>query len=633
MSCCSKPHCDSYVIKGVRSGTDGHGHYPPRKEFRNFVKDGDHLRLYVRALQKLQSFDMEEKLGWFQIAGLHGEPFKPWMESSQRSSSDLWGGYCTHATALFPTWHRVYLLLLEQRLHELMKEIINESSEFDDKSRYLKAADTFRLPYWDWLQGYVPSVVEDMSSQNIQFGEKTNPLDSYRFPDRPGNHGITSQTDDSKNPPIYVPLAIAGATMRQPPRYDPTNEQSVQGWAQGSLSNNQAVLDALKAHPGIKQDVYNLFAHVKNYLHLSNSADPDARRQWDDSGSLEGIHNVIHGICGGDSGHMGFLEVAAMDPIFFLHHANVDRLAALWQDYYSGNHKDNWWTSAIDHYGTWDRPEDSKITPRTPLTPFNKDNRGNYWNSDDSREVHDIGYTYPGLFYGPKPVSILAKEGTETPSAIAQLLNNYNTVAQKIDKLLEKHGSDHKQKFFAPNPSEPDTILEHHTYEYDIHVSYERLELGPFSIHFFLGQPGDNPATWLQHEGHIGSVYNFVSRNEGNCANCDRQRKKRLRVVHSVSITNALLDRLNVQQHVHLPIASMDGTEAENYLKKNLHWAISSYGNLIPTETLTSLQITVSRSLVKLPLQNNQLSVQVGDKEKLEHVTRDKVGGRIIIGE
>ena len=44
---------------------------------------------------------------------------------------------------------------------------------------------------------------------------------------------------------------------------------------------------------------------------------------------LESGHDGLHGWIGGS---MGAVTTAAFDPIFWLHHANVDRLWALWQD-------------------------------------------------------------------------------------------------------------------------------------------------------------------------------------------------------------------------------------------------------------------------------------------------------------
>ena len=76
--------------------------------------------------------------------------------------------------------------------------------------------------------------------------------------------------------------------------------------------------------------------------------------------SLEDVHALIHGLVGGgvgilqslnrfedaginiqglklegggiaEGGHMGIPDFAAFDPIFWMHHANVDRLFAMWQ--------------------------------------------------------------------------------------------------------------------------------------------------------------------------------------------------------------------------------------------------------------------------------------------------------------
>ncbi len=41
-------------------------------------------------------------------------------------------------------------------------------------------------------------------------------------------------------------------------------------------------------------------------------------------------HNVVHGAVGGGCGWMSFFETAGMDPIFWLHHCNIDRL---WDDW------------------------------------------------------------------------------------------------------------------------------------------------------------------------------------------------------------------------------------------------------------------------------------------------------------
>jgi len=51
------------------------------------------------------------------------------------------------------------------------------------------------------------------------------------------------------------------------------------------------------------------------------------------SGTFEvDTHNYVHGRVGGETGDMGHVETSARDPIFWLHHANIDRIWADWND-------------------------------------------------------------------------------------------------------------------------------------------------------------------------------------------------------------------------------------------------------------------------------------------------------------
>lgn len=46
---------------------------------------------------------------------------------------------------------------------------------------------------------------------------------------------------------------------------------------------------------------------------------------------LESLHNLVHVWVGGQRGTMSFLDRSPADPIFWLHHANIDRLWWQWQ--------------------------------------------------------------------------------------------------------------------------------------------------------------------------------------------------------------------------------------------------------------------------------------------------------------
>jgi len=46
---------------------------------------------------------------------------------------------------------------------------------------------------------------------------------------------------------------------------------------------------------------------------------------------LEQLHNNVHMWVGGNKGHMGDIPFAAFDPIFWAHHAMIDRIWRMWQ--------------------------------------------------------------------------------------------------------------------------------------------------------------------------------------------------------------------------------------------------------------------------------------------------------------
>ncbi|MGK3985935.1 tyrosinase family protein [Sorangium sp. So ce136] len=66
-------------------------------------------------------------------------------------------------------------------------------------------------------------------------------------------------------------------------------------------------------------------------------------------------HDVIHGMIGGQRGWMSYVDTAARDPIFFLHHANIDRLWKRWLDQGGGRgyplkDEDVWWRSSFEFF-------------------------------------------------------------------------------------------------------------------------------------------------------------------------------------------------------------------------------------------------------------------------------------------
>ena len=46
------------------------------------------------------------------VTGIHGKPPIPW-DNVKGISDPAFGGYCTHGSVIFPTWHRPYVVLYE----------------------------------------------------------------------------------------------------------------------------------------------------------------------------------------------------------------------------------------------------------------------------------------------------------------------------------------------------------------------------------------------------------------------------------------------------------------------------------------------------------------------------------------
>ena len=79
--------------------------------------------------------------------------------------------------------------------------------------------------------------------------------------------------------------------------------------------------------PSIQSETFKMFTNLHDYESFS-CVSPGG--QAETANNIESIHNTIHYSVGG-YGHMTYPEVAAFDPVFWFHHANVDRLFAMWQ--------------------------------------------------------------------------------------------------------------------------------------------------------------------------------------------------------------------------------------------------------------------------------------------------------------
>ncbi|CAG8805217.1 27157_t:CDS:2, partial [Racocetra persica] len=214
--------------------------------------------------------------------------------------------------------------------------------------------------------------------------------------------------------------------------------------------------------------------------HFSNTGSSSKKNKNEDYkrySSIEGVHNIVHNKIGGPSGHMAYTETAGFDPIFFLHHANVDRLVAIWQ--VCKSKKDSW------------MKKDGKLDENTSLEPFTG------WTSKKKLE---LGYTYPELGIGEDP---------------------------DPDKLLDK-----MLKFYQPTP-----ISDR---KWTVSISVMKNEVGsPFEIRVFIDLPDNSPIPPVTSPKFTGFISIFAWNSKTNCPSCDAN--PNVLVNDSVDITACLL--------------------------------------------------------------------------------------------
>ena len=127
-------------------------------------EDRSQLENLIRAFRGIQALPPDDPKSFFHLGGLHGLPYR---EPGETVSAQ-WEGYCWHRNVLFPTWHRIYVLFLEDAL------------------RSIPGCQGVTLPFWDELVHFestsepvIPSV---LSSPTFDLdGHTDNPLYSYKL--------------------------------------------------------------------------------------------------------------------------------------------------------------------------------------------------------------------------------------------------------------------------------------------------------------------------------------------------------------------------------------------------------------------------------------------------------------------
>ncbi|KAI0248614.1 tyrosinase [Lactifluus subvellereus] len=589
-----------YLVTGAQGGSTVGANAPNRIEIYDFVKIKNQFSLYIQALTEMFNESQTTSISHFGIGGIHGLPFVQWEGAggTHPIQGSGWGGYCTHGSVLFPTWHRPYVALYEQVMQSHALKIAEKYRV--DKDSWRTAAKNLRAPYWDWAANTVPppEVISLQTVSIITFDGTAHPVPNplYQYTFHPIDSSFTNPYNNWKT------------TIRHPnPPGSPNATTNVPG-----LSN-----DLKSIQRDITSSTYNLLTRVHTWPAFSNHTPGDGGSS---SNSLEAIHDEIHGYIGG---HMGNPAVAGFDPIFFLHHANVDRMLSLWAALNPGI----WVSRGPAEGGTWTIPGNAAVDNQTNLTPFWNTQTG-FWVSSGTTKTAGLHYSYPefnnlnlgdaGAVQRAIAKYVNLHYGRPRISSTGPALSLFAQQPAAGDALAPAAvGSLNPIVGGHPNPAERGGEGPSVVHDWTARIHFRKFELGEsFAVLLFLGEVPDDASQWRTCPTFVGAHVAFVNSAADQCGNCREQAD----VVSEgfVHLNSAIADRSG--------LSSYEPNVVTPYLRDNLHWRIQGTDRTaIAVERLPSLEVTVAQtSLTEEP---GSVFPTIGEPQYHHHITHGRPGG------
>lgn len=310
-----------------------------------------------------------------------------------------------------------------------------------------------------------------------------------------------------------------------------------------------------------------MLAMQKDYYKVSNNMVPDAGVL----DSLESVHDTIHNTVGNSGpGHMTNAAYSAFDPVFWLLHANIDRMTVLWQ----ALNPDSWVTNYSNPTATFTSDAGAYADEDTPLHPFHHNKAGDFWTSASVRDHTVFGYTYSELV------------GLSAGDTLVRRINRlYGDNAQsqfswKLGDPLPRPppGTEytHNQRR-AITMGSPQKGTFHYNYFANIKVQKSGSE-GGYKIFVFAGDTNVADAgssydatAWMRDPSFVGFTGFQSTNGHGDGYAGDPHSKGDANGV--VAMTSALEDRLRSGL-----LASLDEDAVEEYLHEHMTWRITTVG-------------------------------------------------------
>jgi tyrosinase len=528
---------------------------------------------FLKAWKLIKELPPSNPNSFWSIASYHGMPFKSRGEDKSNTGDDsTWDSYCQHSNVLFPLWHRYYCHRLEQALQT--------------------AVPGTALHYWDQTAGMesitdvlhmdhiIPNILTD-KTVTIDGHEQPNPLLNFVL-----NKEITGNDKSRYVKPLgYTTKRYPYSSIQNPPdckeiadKYNASIDKEIE---EKRIDIMPIFIKYVFESFTRERQLYGMFkASRDNSDYNSFSNTETAAGHVRDS--LEQPHNEVHLAVGGHGsnihryqvnekngnlsfddasayeqaeGDMGIIETAGFDPIFFIHHANIDRMFWVWQKKwknedtinirYNKEHPDPGVTPDQGQGPSIGQTEGLILSLKTPLPPF-QDEYGVVRNGEGCINIEkQLGYTYSigslDQESWPEPMrkSISFKDVKHEKKTITELKEEHRKIMTMERAYMKhapvvltditdhfKHGNiDNVSTDFPPRNTDEtqqsltaaaaaDPILKH---SYHISVAIDKDAYpGSFAVHFSCKIDGKWKA--------IGMKGVLARWNRKSCPNCQKHR-------------------------------------------------------------------------------------------------------------
>lgn len=389
----------------------------PRLEINELLADEKMGNLFLQAYNAMQEAPVDDYYSFYQIASIHGMPFEllyrgvenPEYPASEviadynsTSDSGWWPGYCHHTSTLFPVWHRAYMLLIETALQNKSRIIAGQYADEDVRNEYLQLAEDLRMPYWNWAADSVQKsgVPEILTNKTVTVYAPpdnepkiiSNPLEGFTTPEPVGSPQPCPTCNPYDRP--FSMTSEAGYPWL-PKGFSTARYPSVDNQTQVNFLNKGVRAESLidwqeMLYQTLLQGNWTYFS---NHGALPNGTIAETGYTFN---NIESTHDSVHVGIGQSGGQMAYTQIAAYDPIFFLHHGMVEYILSVWQEMYP----DEWVTPNVLPTGTLTIKPGTVVDENTPLTPFfSGDGAASnpFYTANDLRNIKDLGYTYRSL--------------------------------------------------------------------------------------------------------------------------------------------------------------------------------------------------------------------------------------------